>query len=165
MTRCWGCGGALALHAEKGDDVHVIFLADGVSSRGSDELLSARKDAARTAADALGVQDIHYADFPDQKLDTVPFLDVVQILEGLMAGIKPDIIYTHHHGDLNIDHKITHQAVLTACRPMPGMSVQAIYGCEVLSSTDVGISDAGRMPLFRNIMLIFLECGARKRRH
>ncbi|MDX1695685.1 MAG: hypothetical protein R3208_18105, partial [Ketobacteraceae bacterium] len=61
---------------------------------------------------------------------------VVQPLEAVINRHQPEIIYTHHNGDLNIDHRITHQAVLTACRPQPGSSVKAIYSFEVLSSTE-----------------------------
>ena len=69
-------------------------------------------------------------------MDTVALLDIAQIVEGLIEQTKPDVIYTHHGGDLNIDHTLTHRAVMTACRAMPGSKIKAIYGFEVLSSTE-----------------------------
>jgi len=63
-------------------------------------------------------------------------LDIVKRIEAVVAEVQPSIIYTHHGGDLNIDHRITHQAVVTACRPVPQSTVKAIYSFETLSSTE-----------------------------
>src|SRR5207344_2354270 len=69
-------------------------------------------------------------------LDTVPLLEVVKLVEDLIEKFKPAVIYTHHPGDLNIDHGVVHRAVLTATRPLPGLSVREIYAFEVPSSTE-----------------------------
>ena len=60
----------------------------------------------------------------------------IKIIEKEVNLVKPEIIYTHHISDLNIDHSITHRAVVTACRPEPKKSVKKIYCFEVPSSTD-----------------------------
>jgi len=62
--------------------------------------------------------------------------DVVQAIEAIAEEYQPTRIYTHHHGDLNVGHRVTHQAVMTACRPLPGNSVREILAFEVLSSTE-----------------------------
>ncbi|MDR0674499.1 MAG: PIG-L family deacetylase [Zoogloeaceae bacterium] len=137
-----GCGGTLARHAAKGDAVHVVFLADGVSARCPADRASVlqklreRKEAAAAAHRILGIQGAQYLGFPDNRLDSLPLLDIVRALESILEKLAPDVIYTHHHGDLNIDHHITHKAVLTACRPQPGMRVREIYAFEVISSTE-----------------------------
>ena len=43
---------------------------------------------------------------------------------------------THFAKDLNIDHRVTHEAVITACRPQPGQSVERMLSFEVPSSTE-----------------------------
>ncbi|MBM9538347.1 PIG-L deacetylase family protein [Desulfobulbus alkaliphilus] len=133
-----GCGGTIALLVAGGDDVHAVFMADGVNSRPTAHSHDheQRMEAARQAQKILGIETIHYLDFPDNRMDGLPLLDVVQPLERIIHECSPDVIYTHHCGDLNIDHRIAHQAVLTACRPQPGFCVKEIYGFEVLSSTD-----------------------------
>ena len=133
-----GCGGTMARHSAQGEDVHVLFLAEGVTSReGAGEVESeARADAARDAAKALGAAPPRFASMPDNKLDTVPLLDVIKAVEAALADIAPDVVYTHHGGNLNVDHGIVHRAVLTACRPLPGCPVRAIYAFEVPSSTE-----------------------------
>lgn len=133
-----GCGGTIARHVAEGDAVHVIFMADGVGSRGDEQIteLEARNQARDAALKILGVIEWHALDFPDNRMDSVPLLDVVQALEPIVRKIQPERVYTHHHGDLNVDHRVTHQAVLTACRPLPGSSVREILAFEVMSSTE-----------------------------
>lgn len=133
-----GCGGTLAKHAAEGDEVHVVFMADGVGARDGahEEALRARTEAMERALKALGVCDWHAIGLPDNQMDGLPLLQVVRPLEKIIAKLAPHTIYTHHHGDLNIDHRITHQAVMTACRPLPGSSCREIFSFEVMSSTE-----------------------------
>ncbi len=133
-----GCGGTIARHVAEGDIVHAVFLADGVSSRIGIEPseLNERMAACENARQILGITSNTYLGLPDNRLDSLALIEVIKRLEPVIKKLQPDIIYTHHHGDLNVDHRITHQAVLTVCRPMPGNRVQAIYAFEVMSSTD-----------------------------
>ncbi|MCR8913702.1 PIG-L family deacetylase [Marinobacter panjinensis] len=133
-----GCGGTIARHVAQGDTVYAVFLADGVTSRpdASPEELAERNEAATKAHQILGIKKSYMVGFPDNRMDSLPLLDVVQKLEAVLAKINPSIVYTHNHTDLNIDHRITHQAVMTACRPVPGASVKEIYAFEVLSATE-----------------------------
>jgi len=72
----------------------------------------------------------------DNQFDKLPLLHWVSIIEHCIDRIKPDIIFTHYEKDLNVDHRITYQAVITAARPMPDCCVREIYSFEVLSSTE-----------------------------
>lgn len=133
-----GCGGTIARHVAEGDTVYAVFLADGVSSRegtGTVEL-NKRMEAAERARQILGITKNYYLGLPDNRLDTLPLIEVIHPLEKVISEIKPHTIYTHHYGDLNVDHRIAHQAVMTACRPMPGSSVQEIFSFEIMSSTE-----------------------------
>jgi LmbE family N-acetylglucosaminyl deacetylase len=65
-------------------------------------------------------------------------IDIVQAIETHVADIRPTIVYTHHAGDLNLDHRIVHQAAMTALRPLPGAPCRSIHTFEVLSSTEWG---------------------------
>ena len=132
-----GCGGTIARHTKSGDIVHLIFMTNGVGSRNVKiEVIEHRNRIAQESADILGVSSIQQFDFPDNKMDTIALLDVVQAIEEVIDKLQPEIIYTHHIGDLNIDHQITHKAVVTVCRPQPGFCVKEIYAFEVLSSTE-----------------------------
>lgn len=132
-----GAGGTLARHASQGSAVHIVFLADGVGARGANPSASDRRaNAARRAAKCLGAQEPTFLGFPDNRLDGIDLLDITQAIERIASEVEPSVIYTHHEGDLNIDHAICHRAVLTACRPMPGRSVRRIFAMEVASSTE-----------------------------
>jgi LmbE family N-acetylglucosaminyl deacetylase len=113
-----GCGGSIARHRAAGDAVAVLIMADGVGSRsGVDAPPAARRQCAQQAAKILGVQDLTLLAYPDNRMDEATLLDVVQDIEKVMARCVPDIVYTHHAGDVNIDHRIVHDAVIAACRP------------------------------------------------
>jgi len=136
-----GCGGTLAKLAAQGATVHVSFMADGVFSRPDDlsvqqEHLKARRRAARKAAKILGVKSVSFGDFPDNRMDVVAVLDITKRIESLIDKHKPDTVFTHHCGDVNIDHRRTHDAVVTACRPQIGHPVRTLLCCEVPSSTE-----------------------------
>lgn len=133
-----GCGGTIAAHRLKGDQVHVAILAQGLASRGEvDEAERARlHQAARDAQTILGAASLSLFDFPDNRLDSIDLLDLVKVVEGLLARHRPSIVYTHFADDLNIDHRRTYQAVMTACRPLEGSSVESLLCFEVPSSTE-----------------------------
>lgn len=136
-----GAGGMMARHVAQGDPVTVLILGTGLSSRLDspeqleDTALNALKLDARKAMQVLGVTDVRLHDFPDNRFDTVPLLDIVKVIEQVVEDVQPETIYTHFPGDLNIDHQQTAQAVLTACRPQPGTLVKRILAMEVPSAT------------------------------
>jgi LmbE family N-acetylglucosaminyl deacetylase len=136
-----GCGGTIARWAEEGVAVHLAFIADGIGARNDhsaaeQEALQSRRAAAESAASILGATSVHFDDLPDNQLDSVPLLEVTQRVEALIEAHQPDTVVTHHAGDLNIDHRRVHQAVMTACRPQRGHPVRTILCFEVASSTE-----------------------------
>ena len=136
-----GCGGTIAKLSAEGATIHVAFLADGVFSRSGEQAiqqseLSIRRTAARNACAILGVKSISFGDFPDNRMDTIALLDITKSLESLISEHQPDTVFTHHAGDLNIDHRRMHEAVVTACRPQHGHPVKTLLCFEVPSSTE-----------------------------
>ena len=71
-------------------------------------------------------------------MDSLPLLDIVQEIEKIKIKIKVDIVYSHSPSDLNIDHRILSNSVLTAFRPQPDENCKEIRLFEVPSSTDYG---------------------------
>jgi LmbE family N-acetylglucosaminyl deacetylase len=136
-----GCGGTIAKMTSEGVNVHVAFLADGVFSRESGQKdqnieLKHRRAAAQQACDMLGVKTVSFSDFPDNKMDVSPLLDIVKSVEELISKHQPSTLFTHHCGDVNIDHRRIHEAVVAACRPQKGHPVKKILTFEVASSTE-----------------------------
>lgn len=132
-----GCGGTIAKWAAAGRPVHVLLMADGEMAR--DDATGAgcevRRAAAKDACATLGAT-VEQLWFPDNRMDSVDLLDVVKAIEARIAKIQPTTVLTHHAGDVNVDHRVVHQAVLAACRPQPGHPVRELLYFEVPSSTE-----------------------------
>ena len=132
-----GCGATIARLVSEGNSAFCLLLNKGRSkqtSHNNKANLLAQKEAQQ-ASRALGISKVFFLDLPDQKYDTVPLLDIVQKIEKVKKAINPDIVFTHHPSDLNLDHKITSRAVLTAFRPLKGEKAKKIYGFDVQESS------------------------------
>ena len=139
-----GCAGTMARKISEGHEVFSIILGRGVVSRFNGQI---SRDVVATAiadlnqsissvANHIGFSDTWVYDFPDNRFDSVDLLDIIKTIEKVKDEVRPDSVYTHFCNDLNIDHSITHRAVLTACRPMPDETVKNIYSFESRSSTE-----------------------------
>ncbi|MCR5225695.1 MAG: PIG-L family deacetylase [Eubacterium sp.] len=137
-----GLGGTIRRIVNEGVDAHAVILAEGLTSRAakrSDADFSELKelqDDARKAAKIVGYKSIDFCGFPDNRMDGTELLDIIKVISMYVEKYKPDTIFTHHHGDLNIDHRLTCEAVLTACRPVGDYTVKKIYAFETPSSTE-----------------------------
>lgn len=131
-----GCGGTMARLVAEGAHVEVAFLADGVGSRATQpQRDDERRRDARAALAHLGVSDCTFASLPDNALDTVPLLSVARIVTEAVERVAPDTVLTHSLSDLNIDHRLTAEAVLVASRPQPTSPVRRVLHFEVPSAT------------------------------
>lgn len=137
-----GCGGTIAQLAQDGHEIYIAILGEGITSRyekrdkADQALVEALHARSQRVAEMLGTRNLFLYSLPDNRFDTVPLLDVIKIIEELVNRLQPQIIYTHHGGDLNIDHVVVHRAVMTTTRPMAGCPVKEIYAFEVPSSTE-----------------------------
>jgi len=153
-----GCGGTMARLASEGHDVRIAILAEGMTSRyphreqANQEQLKHLHSNARDAADKMRAKELVLCKLPDNRLDSIPLLEVVKVVEDLIEKYKPVVIYTHHPGDLNVDHGIVYRAVLTATRPIPGQRVSEVYAFEVPSSTEWAFQRLE--PLFRPTVFV-----------
>ncbi len=133
-----GCGGVMSKFSKLGDEIYTMILGEGKTSRdgyGVSEI-DILNEEIRKANAVVGVKEVFTADFPDNAFDSVALLKLVKKVDEIKNKVKPEIIFTHHIGDINIDHQITHKAVLTATRPMLNECVKEVYSYEVPSSTE-----------------------------
>ncbi len=131
-----GVGGTIIKHVKQGDEVTILILGDGETSRESGADIAKRAAQAEQAAKILGAKNVFLKALPDNKFDTVSLLSIIKEVEDVVFKLKPEIVYTHHAHDLNADHRLTFQAVMTACRPQTGFPVKKIVSFETLSSTE-----------------------------
>jgi LmbE family N-acetylglucosaminyl deacetylase len=138
-----GCGGTVSRLVDENHEVYALILGEGVTSRDAQRNCAHRrkeigklKAMSLNANKIIGVKKVFTCDFPDNRFDTVPLLDIVKSIEKVKQQIKPDILFTHYEKDLNLDHRLTYNAVLTATRPLAEETVKEIYSFEVVSSTE-----------------------------
>jgi len=137
-----GCGGTIARRASEGHAVSILILGEGITSRVETREKADPKEmkklhgAAQAAGTSLGARDITLAHLPDNRFDTIALLDIAKIIEQHIDRVKPEVVFTQHGGDLNIDHVRTFQAALVATRPQAQCPVKRLYSYEVASSTE-----------------------------
>lgn len=137
-----GEGGTIRRLVNEGAVAHAVILAEGSTSRANTReesdfgSLEELQNDARAASHEIGYASIDFCGFPDNRMDEVDLLDIVKVVSKYVDLYQPDTIFTHHHGDLNIDHRLTCEAVLTACRPVGSYCVKRIFAFETPSSTE-----------------------------
>jgi LmbE family N-acetylglucosaminyl deacetylase len=143
-----GAGGTIAKLTEAGVEVALCVLThdDGSRSIGGHEPTE-RTDCIHAAAETLGIKHVEVHGYGDNRLDTVPHLEINQVVESAVRKYRPDTVFSTGQSDLNLDHQIVSRAARIAGRP--GRSgVQQIFCFEVRSSTDTGEA-SGVTPTFR----------------
>jgi LmbE family N-acetylglucosaminyl deacetylase len=139
-----GCGATFhKLAVEFGCRIRVVILGEGITSRSDSrnttewgKELEKHKQNIKQAKERIGYQELSTHDLPDNRFDSVNLLDIVKTVEAEKRTFKPSIVFTHHGGDVNIDHQRTFEAVITACRPMVGETVKTIITFETPSGTE-----------------------------
>lgn len=139
-----GLGGSMnRLISEYGATVHVVILGEGITSRSEkrnvkewEEHLRVHRENIRQAQSKIGFQSVSIYDFPDNRFDSVALLDIIKVVEKEKEEFQAEIIFTHHGGDVNVDHQRTFEAVITATRPMKHELVKTIITFETPSGTE-----------------------------
>ena len=136
-----GCAGTIARLVQEGHEVHTLLLGGGIAARFpdddvvEDEVALLRSESIAVSK-LLGVADVHHCSFPDNRFGSVPLLEIVKTIEELLQVLEPQVVYTQHGADLNLDHAVVFRATLTATRPLSSTSVRELYSYEVASSTE-----------------------------
>lgn len=135
-----GAGGTIAAHAAAGDSVYVAILTEGASVQfpGDVGKMALKKRQAEEVAEMLGARELFTADFPDQRLDVTPQLEVNRFVEAIARKVSPNIIYTHHFAELNADHRVAFEAAAVAARPFSLPSFERLLCYTVDTLTHAG---------------------------
>jgi LmbE family N-acetylglucosaminyl deacetylase len=131
-----GGGGTFAKHVDAGDEVHAVVISEGATARYEDGMRSTLRSCAERSGAVIGFSSIRFLSMPDQRLDATPLLEVTQALEPIISELKPQIVYTHSHVDVNADHGVVARATWTACRPYAAPTVRRLLAFETPSSTE-----------------------------
>ncbi len=130
----YGVGGTIVELKREGYAVFVYILTDGVTARHN--VKTPQREAAERACELLGVDELFFEDLPDQGLDGLPLLDVIKPISKMIDNLTPKVVFTHHGGDVNQDHRTIFNATLVATRPFGDNPVKELITYEVASSTE-----------------------------
>lgn len=139
-----GCGATFnRLVTEFNSNIRVVILGEGITSRAEirdteqwEQELKIHRENIKQSQEAIGYQSVSIYDFPDNRFDSIALLDIIKVIEKEKQEFRPNVIFTHHGGDLNIDHQRVFEAVITACRPMQNETVKTIIAFETPSGTE-----------------------------
>lgn len=105
-----GVGGSVALHQLNGDSVRFLVLTRG----GELSETSQRENEARTAAEILNVDDIHFLGYEDTQ---IPYDgEIIKRINGHLDAVDADRVYTHTEEDTHQDHRHAALSSIAAAR-------------------------------------------------
>ncbi|MCK4717500.1 MAG: PIG-L family deacetylase [Thermoplasmata archaeon] len=125
-----GCGGTMALHAKRNDDVYLCIVTKREGQEWPREKVEGREEHINAASKTLGVKETFCLGFPDGRLDTVPQREFNDALLDVVNKTRPDIMYIPNRNDVHDDHRRTYQAALVASRPGGGHEIKKILSYE-----------------------------------
>lgn len=139
-----GLGGTInRLIGEYECEIRAVILGEGITSRAEirnrekwQKELDTHRRNIYAAQEFIGYQSVGIYDFPDNRFDSIALLEIIKIVEKEKLEFQPEVIFTHHGGDVNIDHQRTFEAVITATRPMSHERVKTIIAFETPSGTE-----------------------------
>ena len=134
-----GCGGTIAKHSKRGDEVYLCIVTKAYTPDWSEEFLKNRTKEIEKANKILGIEKTYFLNYPTVKLDTIPQKELNEAISKVVDEIKPDVAYIPHKGDLNKDHRLIFESSLVATRPV-NHKVKRILSYETLSETEWGQS-------------------------
>ena len=134
-----GLGGTLRKHVLSGDEVRSWVACEGISMRYDDDHQANLHRQMTDAAGVLGIAELVRGDLPDQKLDTLPLVDVITKVEEQVGQFRPQVVYCHFGGDVNHDHRVLFEAMQVATRPYAAPWVKEVLLYETPSSTEWGV--------------------------
>ena len=133
-----GLGGTVRRHVLAGDHVRSWIACEGISMRYDEEHRARLHRNMDAAAKVMGIAELVCGDLPDQKLDTLPLVEVIAKVEAQIEEFRPESVYCHFGGDVNHDHRVLFEAVQVAVRPYAAPGVKEVLLYETPSSTEWG---------------------------
>lgn len=136
-----GMGGTIAKKIDNKEEVYVLYVADGESSRNFSNKkiqnkIKMRKNQAIKCSKLLRFKIVDFLNLADNSLDQYPLLTIVKKIGYYIKLLKPNFVFTHYPQDLNIDHRIVSDATIVATRAYDNKFIQEICFFEICSSTD-----------------------------
>ncbi|MGW7259919.1 PIG-L deacetylase family protein [Streptomyces sp. NPDC054834] len=133
-----GAGATVAMLASQGARVHLHILAEGVSLRHQGVTLAEARSRCEAAAKELGVDDVSFGGLADdvRLLCELPERVTVEAVGTQLRAHQPEIVFSHHPGDIHADHRLVAHAVTYQTKLLGAGPIRQVLHFEVLSSTE-----------------------------
>jgi len=132
-----GCGGTIARHREKGDDVYLCIATKAYTPDWSEDFIKNRVKEIEKSNKILGIKRTYFLGFPTAKLDTISQKELNEAIAKIVNEVNPNIAYIPFKGDLNKDHRLLFESALVALRPI-NLRIKRIMSYETISETEWG---------------------------
>lgn len=155
-----GCGATLRRLSNEGHAIYAAILCSNADARAGRP--AGLEKIARRAASMVGVQDVASSEFLNIQFNSYPHIEIVKAVEAAIRRFRPEVVFTHHPHDLNIDHRVCYEATMAAIMlpqrmtdpSLPVTMIREVYLCEILSSTDWALPTE---PAFRPNTFVNIE--------
>ena len=139
----FGCGGTLLKHSKEKSEIHLLFVFEGCSPRYTNKQdpnllkdIEKRERSAIQVSKTIKAKSIKFLRNQNFLYEGDFLLNLTKEVYGIISKISPTIIYTHSAKDLNRDHRICNEIVLTATRPTTNFLLEKLITFEIPSSTE-----------------------------
>jgi N-acetylglucosamine malate deacetylase 1 len=139
----FGCGATTRKLADEGHHVFSVVLCGEAEARYQRPELHELQTIAENARQMVGIHETINYSFKNIEFNTVPHLEMVRAIEAAIVKFSPEWVFTHHPGDLNIDHRVCFETTAAAITLPQRLSsslspthIKRVATFEVPSSTD-----------------------------
>lgn len=124
----FGCGGALALYAKQGADVHVVVVSDGAAQVSADQreaYFDERSAESRAALACLGVTSVEFWGLRDRGLSGD--LGLPERVAQCLADNEVDVVLAPSLWEVHPDHVAVGRAVALALRDSQKLHAPVLF--------------------------------------
>ncbi|CAN1498945.1 thiol_BshB1, bacillithiol biosynthesis deacetylase BshB1 [Burkholderiaceae bacterium] len=139
-----GAGGTLFRYQMMGHSTAWLIITEVPEELGwSHEKIKKREDEISHISKLFSFEEVYNLRLPTARLDTLPFLEIVQKISKVIETFKPDEILIPHFGDAHTDHQIVHKAALCCAKWFRHPSIIRVLVYETISETNFGLGREG----------------------
>ncbi|MFT8872862.1 MAG: PIG-L deacetylase family protein [Sporolactobacillus sp.] len=133
-----GCGGTILKHKVLGDELHWLIFTKATESLGYNaDFLKQREQQIDQVSKIYGFQSVHELGFQTTQLHKIDFNVLLQSVNKVIDGLKPELIYMINRSDAHTDHRIAAQIMMSCTKSFRKPYINKILMYECLSETEM----------------------------
>src|SRR5687768_6757876 len=130
-----GVGGTILKHLSSGDEIYWMIVTDMFGPTFSDERIKERANEIEVVSKKMGVKEIIRLGYKTMNLNSENYPELVKRIGAEIDRIKPERLYTPHHGDAHSDHQYVFEAAWVCTKSFRYPSVKSFLMYECISET------------------------------